>query len=65
MTYERYRTNKIIQNAENIADALLRHLSETECDHKIHEIAKEVFGPSLDRKDQHLNLSNQIKEVTT
>ena len=62
---DKLKAVEIISKAENIADALLRHLSETECDHKIHEIAKEVFGPSLDIQDQHQNLSNRIKEVTT
>ena len=58
----------IISKAEDIADVLLRHLDEEGgCDHKINVIVEEVFGPSLEAKDQYQKRSIPVTkgEVTT
>lgn len=65
MNSEKFRINNIIQKVENIADVLLRHLSEEGgCDHKINVIVEEVFGPSFEAQDQYQNSSLRSQEVT-
>jgi len=68
MNTEKFRTNKIIQKTEDLADVLLRHLGEEGgCDHKINVIVEEAFGPSLEAQDQYLKQSILLtkEEVTT
>ena len=58
MSFEKSKPNKIIQKAENIADVLLRHLSEKGgCNHRIAVIVEEAFGPTLESEDQYQNCS--------
>jgi hypothetical protein len=61
------RTNNIIVKAENMADVLLKHLQEEDgCKHNLDEIVVEVFGPTLESKDQYQNCSTlSIKERVT
>ena len=67
MNSEEFRTHKVIQKAENIADVLLRHLQEEGgCNHNVNGIVEEAFGPTLESKDQYQNCSTlSTKERVT
>ena len=64
---QRTISSSVISKAENIADVILKHLSEKGgCNHKIAVIVEEAFGPTLESKDQYQNCSIlSTKETVT